>query len=485
MVGHCGACCEGVRGIYMKSASADSTDFFAVRPECQDEVPKTKFKNKPGKTLSARKWQSAFSQDGHLDIAKVLSRIQRGGIHPSIKGVVWEFLLGCYDPKSTFDERSLLRQRRREQYEMWKSECKNMEPTIGSGRIITGPVITEGGIPIQDPSSSDLNNEGPGTPTPDISPRHDGSTSPSPVDSVEKKVLQWKLTLHQIGLDVVRTDRALIFYVNDSNLAKLWDVLCVYAWIDTDIGYCQGMNDLCSPMVILLQNEADAFWCFEHLMRRMRGNFKTSVSSIGVQSQLSTLAEIIKVVDPKLHQHLGSCHCPYFKVCLLMVLSHKELSINHTRDYDFQNIDGGEYLFAFRMLMVLFRRELSFMDAIYLWELMWAMEYNPNIFSQYEDPSTTTNNGAASKGKDKPLKQYGKFERKIVKSSSLDQQAALSVFLMAGVLEAKNKRLLKEATGLDDVVQILNDITGNLDAKKACREALKVHKKYLSKAKKS
>lgn len=28
-------------------------------------------------------------------------------------------------------------------------------------------------------------------------------------------------------------------------------------------------------------------------------------------------------------------------------------------------------------------------------------------------------------------------------------------------------------------LQILGDITGNLDAKKACNEALKIHKKYL------
>lgn len=35
------------------------------------------------------------------------------GIHPSIRGEVWEFLLGCYDPKSTFDERDQIRARRR------------------------------------------------------------------------------------------------------------------------------------------------------------------------------------------------------------------------------------------------------------------------------------------------------------------------------------------------------------------------------------
>ena len=36
-----------------------------------------------------------------------------------------------------------------------------------------------------------------------------------------------------------------------------------------------------------------------------------------------------------------------------------------------ENLDGGEYLFAFRMLMVLFRREFSFVDTMYLWEVSY------------------------------------------------------------------------------------------------------------------
>lgn len=71
------------------------------------------------------------------------------------------------------------------------------------------------------------------------------------------------------GLDVVRTDRSLQFYESESNQAKLWTILAIYAWIDDVIGYVQGMNDICSPMVVLLDNEADAFWCFERAMRRL------------------------------------------------------------------------------------------------------------------------------------------------------------------------------------------------------------------------
>ncbi|KAL9324059.1 hypothetical protein ACSQ67_008916 [Phaseolus vulgaris] len=31
----------------------------------------------------------------------------------------------------------------------------------------------------------------------------------------------------------------------------------------------RGMCDSCSPMIILLDDEADAFWCFERLMCRL------------------------------------------------------------------------------------------------------------------------------------------------------------------------------------------------------------------------
>jgi hypothetical protein len=141
-----------------------------------------------------------------------------------------------------------------------------------------------------------------------------------------------------IGLDVIRTDRSMVFYENKENLSKLWDILAVYAWIDKEVGYCQGMSDLCSPMIVLLNDEADAFWCFERLMRRLRGNFRCTQQSVGVENQLQHLASIIQVLDPKLHDHL-------------------------------ETLGGGDYLFAFRMFMVLFRRELSFGDSLYLWEV--------------------------------------------------------------------------------------------------------------------
>lgn len=116
------------------------------------------------------------------------------------------------------------------------------------------------------------------------------------------------------------------------------------------------------------------------------------------------------------------------------------------------------------------------------------MEYNPNIYSSYDEkrqPLLSELLYDDRPGDKHKLKEYGKFERNNLKTGAAEQNSALSVFLVASVLETKHRRLMKEAKGLDDVVQILGEISGNLDARKALDEALKVHKKYLKQAKKS
>ncbi|KAG4980443.1 hypothetical protein JHK82_033682 [Glycine max] len=167
------------------------------------------------------------------------------------------------------------------------------------------------------------------------------------------------------------------------------------------------MSDLCSPMIILLNDEADAFWCFERLMRRLRGNFRCTDNSVGVEAQLSTLATIT--------------------------------------------------------------------------QMMWALEYDPDLFWMYEDDDDKSEE---SKGRLKSLRHYGKYERENMKNGAKngeDPPLPISVFLVASVLKDKSTMLLQQAKGLDDVVKILNDVNGNLDAKKACVAALKLHKKYLKK----
>ncbi len=69
-----------------------------------------------------------------------------------------------------------------------------------------------------------------------------------------------------------------------------------------NLGYVQGMSDLLSPLYAVFQDDALAFWAFCSFMRRMSRNFVRS--QLGMRAQLSTLDQLVQILDPKLYLHL-------------------------------------------------------------------------------------------------------------------------------------------------------------------------------------
>ncbi|RZF41159.1 hypothetical protein LSTR_LSTR015896 [Laodelphax striatellus] len=67
------------------------------------------------------------------------------------------------------------------------------------------------------------------------------------------------------------------FFAGDgnSNLKVLNDILMTYVMYNFDLGYVQGMSDLLSPILIVMSNEVDAFWCFVGFMNRVAENANT------------------------------------------------------------------------------------------------------------------------------------------------------------------------------------------------------------------
>lgn len=86
--------------------------------------------------------------------------------------------------------------------------------------------------------------------------------------------------------------------------------------------------------------------------------------------------------------------------------------------------------------------------------MMWALEYDPDLFSMYEEPDAEKADGA--KGKAKSIRQCGKYERENMRNAAKNAEGPLpiSVFLVASVLKDKSTKLLQEARGLDDVVKV-------------------------------
>ncbi|AEC10276.1 Ypt/Rab-GAP domain of gyp1p superfamily protein [Arabidopsis thaliana] len=643
-----------------------------------------------GKMLKPEKWQASFDSDGRVSgFQKALKLIILGGIDPSIRAEVWEFLLGCYALSSTSEYRNQLRVARRKRYNDLLKQCQTMHSSVGTGSLayvvgskvmdmrksyrdeavkvattdenredafidnndnantenhhsdwsnngtdtshlhrrgsssesvdlVSGrespesvvyntssfvsasspygyaspdgyfdfpslPVTDlfgrnsldkiEVSTPDEDASlKSELRSEDEGMhnfridknadlireqrrSTPEIKVMHSDSVGPSSytgrnaeiVDGLrisdvpemasvkdtpsrvgnvtEDRVSEWLWTLHRIVVDVVRTDSHLEFYEDPGNLGRMSDILAVYAWVDPATGYCQGMSDLVSPFVVLFEDNADAFWCFEMLIRRTRANFQME-GPTGVMDQLQSLWHILQITDKDIFSHLSRI--------------------------------GAESLhFAFRMLLVLFRRELSFNEALRMWEMMWAADYDESVTETLEndcleplviqlprksEPEVSEEmieDGIGNSTKREPMisksgpisKSSGLLSRSglLPKSGPLPKTAgpfsdeseiksasssyhfcgltrslwsrndrtthvpcvvssikkgddALPVFCVAAILIMNRHKIMKETRSIDDMIQIFNDKVLVFRVRRCIRTAMKLRRKYMYKS---
>lgn len=213
---------------------------------------------------------------------------------------------------------------------------------------------------------------------------------------------------------------SLVGLINDEHLepcqkhhaARLVAILETYALYDPEIGYCQGMSDLLSPFVALMDEDYEAFWCFVHFMHVARDNFR--LDEMGIRKQLNLVARIIKTKDPHLYSHL-------------------------------EKLEAEDCFFVYRMVVVLFRRELSFEQTLCLWEVIWA------------------NQAAVREGIKKSAWRKGK--RRAPPSNDL-----LLYAIAASVLQKRNL-IIEKHTGMDDILRECNSMAGHLDVWKLLDEA--------------
>ena len=133
------------------------------------------------------------------------------------------------------------------------------------------------------------------------------------------------------------------------HLEQMKDMLLTYNEYNRDLGYVQGMSDLLAPIYAVMQDDAIAFWGFQHFMDRMERNFLRDQS--GMRTQLMTLDHLVQLMDPKLYLHL-------------------------------QSADSTNFFFFFRMLLVWYKREFGWEDILRLWEILWTdyMSSNFHLF---------------------------------------------------------------------------------------------------------
>ncbi|KAK4344804.1 hypothetical protein RND71_034980 [Anisodus tanguticus] len=194
--------------------------------------------------------------------------------------------------------------------------------------------------------------------------------------------------------------------------ARLVAILEAYALYDPEIGYCQGMSDLLSPIITVMTEDHEAFWCFVGFMRKARHNFR--LDEVGIRRQLKIISKIIKHKDSHLYRHL-------------------------------EKLQAEDCFFVYRMVVVLFRRELTFEQTLCLWEVMWADQ------------------AAIRAG-------IGKSAWSRIRQRAPPTDDLLLYAIAASVLQ-RRKQITEKYSSMDEILRECNNMAGHLDVWKLLDDA--------------
>ncbi|GMI81199.1 hypothetical protein like AT5G52580 [Hibiscus trionum] len=245
--------------------------------------------------LGLEEWATFLDSEGRVvDSDALRKRIFYGGVEHKVRKKVWKILLGYEAYDSTYAERESQRSIKRTEYGIIKNQWQSISP------------------------------------------------------EQEKRFTKFRQRKGLIEKDVVRTDRSISFYSEDGNpnLNLLHDILLTYSFYNFDLGYCQGMNDLLSPILFVMEDESESFWCFATLMERLGPNFNRDQN--GMHSQLFALSKLVELLDGPLHNYFKQKDCLNYFIC-------------------------------FRWILLQFKRELEFEKTMLLWEVLWTHHLSEHL----------------------------------------------------------------------------------------------------------
>ncbi|XP_011605983.2 TBC1 domain family member 15 [Takifugu rubripes] len=238
--------------------------------------------------VSVEDWSRHQDSEGRMrDVPHLKQAVFKGGLCHAVRKEAWKFLLGYFSWDSTLEERKVLQRTKTDEYFRMKLQWKSVS------------------------------------------------------EEQERRNSRLRDYRSLIEKDVNRTDRTNRFYegIDNPGLVLLHDILMTYCMYDFDLGYVQGMSDLLSPILYVMEHEVDAFWCFVSFMDQMHQNFEEQMQ--GMKTQLIQLSTLLRLLDLAFWNYLESQ-------------------------------DSGYLYFCFRWLLIRFKRELSFQDVLRLWEVMWT-----------------------------------------------------------------------------------------------------------------
>ena len=151
--------------------------------------------------------------------------------------------------------------------------------------------------------------------------------------------------------DAERTDVTMEFYSGpaNQNVRKLVNIVVTYIQEHPNVSYTQGMTDMLSPLLYIMNEEADAYICYSCLLQHVQDNFSPECQ--GALEKIEALKHLCEVLAPHLYNYL-------------------------------EELDQDAFTLCFGMILIECRREFSFKDSINLLEVITASRFGYRLMTQ-------------------------------------------------------------------------------------------------------
>ena len=183
--------------------------------------------------------------------------------------------------------------------------------------------------------------------------------------------------------DAERTDVTMEFYSGpaNQNVRKLINIVVTYVQEHPNVSYTQGMTDILSPLLYVMNDEADAYICFSCLLQHIQDNFSPQCQ--GALEKIEGLKHLCEVLAPRLYNYLQELDQDAFTLCFGMVL------IECRREFTFRDsINLLEVIIASRFGYRMMTQSVS--------QVVWANYMTKMSMDVLEDVITTDDRGGSS-----------------------------------------------------------------------------------------
>nr|XP_046255357.1 TBC1 domain family member 15 isoform X3 [Scatophagus argus] len=253
--------------------------------------------------------------EGRVDESRLRMHIfKNGGVCPSERGLVWRFLFGMYPCGSTALERSLLQEQLAVRYQVMKRKWQQFLPSAVQMHLNGTDAELVAAVRYFDQRQAQAQQ------------RTQDQSEQILFERVTFDQGELREAIRIIDKDVPRTNRDLSYYQGEGsgNLLVLRDILITYAAFHPEVSYAQGMNDLCSRFLEVLDSEVDTFWSFSFYMEKFSKDFRAD----GLHRKIELEAALLKELDPQLYAHLVTDSMESFTFC------HRWLLLGFQREFE-------------------------------------------------------------------------------------------------------------------------------------------------------